>query len=82
MLDEKRKKFCFGGAILLFRYFEQGRRQSDLKIFAPYARVYGHTRTKMVLVDFRIKKSKNEVRTLITKTQELSNEILFDFRFR
>jgi len=36
----------------------------------------------MILVATRIEKSKNEDRTLITKTHELSDEILFDFRFR
>ena len=82
MLVEKRTKICNGSAILLFRYFEQERRQSALKNFAPYARVYGHARTKMVLGNSRIMESKNQVRTLVTKTHELSNEVLFDFRFR
>ena len=36
----------------------------------------------MILAADRIEKSKNEDRTLITKTHELSDEILFDFRFR
>jgi len=53
-----------------------------LKIFAPYVIVYGHTRTKMILAATRLEQSKNEDRTLITKTHELSDEILFDFRFR
>ena len=53
-----------------------------MKIFAPYVLVYGHTRTKMILAADRIEKSKNEDRTLITKTHELSDEILFDFRLR
>ena len=52
-----------------------------MKIFAPYVIVYGHTRTKMVLAATRLEKSKNEDRTLITKTDELSDEIVFDFRF-
>ena len=53
-----------------------------MKNFAPYVIVYGHTRTKMVLAATRLEKSKNEDGTLITKTNELSNEILFDFRLR
>ena len=53
-----------------------------MKIFAPYVTVYGHTRTKMILATTRIEKSKNEDTTLITKTDELSDEIFFDFRFR
>ena len=53
-----------------------------MKIFAPYVIIYGHTRTKMILAADRIEKSKNEDRTLITKTHELSDEILFDFRLR
>ena len=36
----------------------------------------------MILAATRIEKSKNEDRTLITKTHELSDEILFDFRLR
>ena len=36
----------------------------------------------MILVATRIQKSKNEDRTLITKIHELSDAILFDFRFR
>ena len=35
----------------------------------------------MVLAATRLEKSKNEDRTLITKTDELSDEIVFDFRF-
>ena len=53
-----------------------------MKNFAPYVRVYGHTRTKMILAANSIEKSKNEDRTLITKTQDLSDDILFDFRLR
>ena len=53
-----------------------------MKIFAPYVIVYGHTRTKMIIAATSIEKSKNEDRTLITKTHELSDEILFDFRLR
>ena len=53
-----------------------------MKIFAPYVIVYGHTRTKMILAGTRFEKSKNQDRTLITKTHELSDEIRFDFRFR
>ena len=82
MLDEKRIQFCNVSHILLFRYFEQERCQRLLKIFAPYVTVYGHTRTKMVLAATRFEKSKNEDRTLITKTHGLSDEIFFDFRFR
>ena len=82
MLDEKRIKFCCVSTILLFWYFEQGRRQRLLKNFVSYVTVYGYTRTKMILASTRIEKSKNEDRTLITKTHELSDEILFDFRFR
>ena len=52
-----------------------------MKNFAPYVIVYGHTRTKMVLAATRLEKSKNEDRTLITKTDELSDEIIFNFRF-
>ena len=52
-----------------------------MQIFAPYVRVYGHTRAKMILAATRLEKSKNEDRTLITKTDELSDEIFFDFRF-
>ena len=80
--DRKRIKFQVVSKISVWWYFEQGRRQRLLKIFAPYVLVYGHTRTKMVLVVTRIEISKNEDRTLITKTHELSDEILFDFRFR
>ena len=36
----------------------------------------------MILAATRIEKSKNEDRTLSTKTRELSDEIHFDFRFR
>ena len=82
MIDEKRIQFCNVSHILLFRYFEQERCQRLLKIFAPYVTVYGHTRTKMVLAATRFEKSKNEDRTLITKTHGLSDEIFFDFRFR
>ena len=48
--DEKRIQFCSVSPILLFEYFEQGRRQRLLKIFAHYVTVYGHTRTKMINV--------------------------------
>ena len=82
MFGEKRMQFCTISPILLFWYFDHGRRQRLLKIFAPYGRVYRHTRTKMILATTRIEISKNEDRTLITKTHELSDEILFDFRFR
>merc|ERR1711917_18387 len=80
MLDKKRIQFCSVSPILLFSYFEQGRHQRRLKIFAPYVIVYGHTRTKMILAATRFEKSKNEDRTLITETDELSDEIFFDFR--
>ena len=80
--DRKRIEFQVISKISVWWYFEQGRRQRLLKIFAPYVLVYGHTRTKMVLVVTRIEISKNEDRTPITKTHELSDEILFDFRFR
>ena len=53
-----------------------------MKNFLSYVTVYGYTRTKMILAATRIEKSKNEDRTLITKTHELSDEILFDFRLR
>ena len=53
-----------------------------MKIFAPYVIVYGHIRSKMILAADRIEKSRNEDRTLITKTHKLSDEILFDFRLR
>ena len=36
----------------------------------------------MILVAFRIENSKNEDITPTTKTPELSNEIIFDFRLR
>ena len=36
----------------------------------------------MILAADRIEQSTNEDRTLSTKTHELSDEILFDFRFR
>ena len=36
----------------------------------------------MILVPIRIEESKNEDMTITTKTHELSNEILFDFRSR
>jgi len=36
----------------------------------------------MILAATRFEKSRNEDRTLITKTHELSDEILFDFRLR
>ena len=36
----------------------------------------------MILPVTRIESSKNEDRTLIPKTRELSDEIRFDFRFR
>ena len=36
----------------------------------------------MILVAIRIENSKNEDMTPTTKTPELSNEILFDFRLR
>ena len=36
----------------------------------------------MIIAVTRIESSKNEDRTLITKTRELSDEIRFDFRFR
>ena len=82
MFGEKRMQFCTVSPILLFWYFDHGRRQRLLKIFAPYGRVYRHTRTKMILATTRIEISKNQDRTFITKTHELSDEILFDFRFR
>ena len=81
MLDKKRIQFCSVSPILLFSYFEQGRHQRRLKIFAPYVIVYGHTRTKMILAATRFEKSKNEDGALITETDELSDEIFFDFRF-
>ena len=81
MLDKKRIQFCRVSPILLFSYFEQGRHQRRLKIFAPYVIVYGHTRTKMILAATRFEKSKNEDGALITETDELSDEIFFDFRF-
>ena len=67
MLNEKRIQFCSVSHILFFRYFDQGRRQGLLKIFAPYVIVYGHTRPKMILAATRIEESKNEDMTLITK---------------
>ena len=79
--DEKRIQFCSVSPILLFEYFEQGRRQRLLKIVAPYVTVYGHNQTKMILAANRFEQSKNEDRTFITKTDELSDEIVFDFRF-
>ena len=81
MLDGKRIQFCSVSPILLFSYLEQGRHQRLLKIFAPHVTVYRHTRTKMILAATRFEKSKNEDRTLITKIDELSDEIFFDFRF-
>ena len=57
--DRKRIKFQVVSKISVWWYFEQGRRQRLLKIFAPYVLVYGHTRTKMVLVVTRIEISKN-----------------------
>ena len=53
-----------------------------MKIFASYVIVYRHTRPKMILPTTRIEESKNEDMTLITKTHELSDEVLFDFRLR
>ena len=53
-----------------------------MKNFVSYVTVYGYTRTKMILAATKIEKSKNEDRTLVTKTRELSDEIRFDFRFR
>ena len=53
-----------------------------MKKFVSHVTVYGYTQTKMILAATRIEKSKNEDRTLITKTDELSDEIHFDFRFR
>ena len=66
MLDEKRVQFCSVSTFLRLRYFDQGRRQRLLKIFASYARVYRHTRTKMVFVASRFEESKNEDKTSIT----------------
>ena len=82
MLDEKRMQFCTVSSILLFGYFDHERRQRLFKFLAPYGRVYRHTRTKMILATTRIEESKNEDMTFITKTYELSDEILFDFRFQ
>ena len=80
--DRKRIKFQVVSKITVWWYFELGKRQRLLKNLASYVLVYGHTRTKMILVITRIEISKNEDRTLITKTHELSDEILIDFRFR
>ena len=80
--DRKKIKFQVVSQVSVWWYFEQGWRQRLLKNFAPYVLVYGHARTTMTLVATRIEKSKNEDRTLITKTHELSDEILFDFRLR
>ena len=80
--DRKRIKFQVISKISVRWYFEQEWRQRLLKKFAPHVLVYGHTRIKMILVATRIEKSKNEDRSLITKIHELSDEILFDFRFR
>ena len=80
MLDEKRMQFCIVSSILLSGYFDHERRQRLFKILAPYGRVYRHTRTKVILATTRIEESKNEDMTFITKTYELSDEILFDFR--
>ena len=41
----------------------------------------GYKKTKMILAANRFEQSKNEDRTFITKTDELSDEIFFDFRF-
>ena len=80
--DRKKIKFQVVSQVSVWWYFEQGWRQRLLKNFAPYVLVYGHARTNMILVATRIQKSKNEDRTLITKIHELSDAILFDFRFR
>ena len=82
MLIVKNKKIYNIGIILFLRYFDQGRRQSLPKIFAPYVRVYGHTRAKMILVPPMVEISKNKDGSLITKTNKLFNRTLFDFRFR
>ena len=87
MLIVKNKKIYNIGIILFLRYFDQGRRQSLPKIFAPYVRVYGHARTKMILVPPMVDISKNENRTLITKMSFLIEYFLtsgsdyFHFRF-
>ena len=81
-LDAKRIKFWCVSTILLFCYFEQGRRKRLLKKFVSYVTVYEYAWTKMIIAVTRIESSKNEDRTLITKTRELSDEIRFDFRFR
>ena len=82
MLIKKSTKFYSISIVLLLRYFDQERRQSLLKIFGPYVRVYGHARTKMILVPPVIDISKNKDMTLIAKTHELFNRTFFDFRFR
>ena len=82
MLIEKSTKFYSISIVLLLQYFDQERRHSLPKIFGPYVRVYGHARTKMILVPPMVEISKNEDRTLITKNHELFNRTLFDFRLR
>ena len=44
-----KREYNFESTILLFRYFNQGRRQRLLKNFASYVRVYTHTRKKWFL---------------------------------
>ena len=60
---------------------------SELFFHKPEVRNFGtgsqkYSRSKENLVVTRIEISKNEDRTFITKTHELSDGILFDLRFR
>jgi len=87
--NRNRKKMCLMKReynsvvqVLVFWSFDQGRRYRLFKTFAPYVLVNGHTRTKRILAADKLENSNKSKMTLITKTHELSDEILFDFRMR
>ena len=85
VLDEKRVKFCCVSTILLFWYFEQGRRQRLLKNFVSYVTVYGYTRTKMILPVTRIEswklKSLQKLASFPMRHVSTSGSDLFNFWF-
>ena len=88
VLDEKRIKFCCVSAILLFCYFEQGRRQRLLKNFASYVRLYTHTRKKWFLWLPGLKNNKTKIEIPLQKSTSfrtryfsISGYIVFYLRF-
>ena len=88
MFEEKRVQFCSVSSILLFRYFNQGRRQRLLKNFASYVRLYTHTRKKWFLLLPGLKNDKTKIEIPLKKSTSFrtryfstSGYNVFYFRF-